>query len=331
MVHVLLDSRMRHGGVGRYAETLLLGLAELDRIRVSVIGPEDSAAKPFTPWGLRSITRIGSRLGCDVIHGLHFEAPRSTLPVVVTIQDLIPLEYPASMPSPLRRAAFRRVVRASVERASSIIVPSEETRESVRRFFGHTDPIVIPLAVAPAFAPPTGAEIDAARRRFAAGRAYVASTSHPRAHKNTTALAELARRLEGVPLVVHGSPPVPGASNLGRIEDADLRSLLGGAEAYVLPSIMEGFGLPAVEAAACGTPVVCGPGTPAAAHLTSSASVVDVADPRAVAEAVRSLLDDGQRRSRLAEAAAREASELSPRRMADATARVYEAAASGAG
>ncbi|MFN2610463.1 MAG: hypothetical protein ABR507_06285, partial [Actinomycetota bacterium] len=131
---VMFDHRMTQGGAGRYARELIAAIKQqTPRPRVQVFGPAlDKRGKrltaAFTPSGRLMLGRAASHWGADIVHGLHFEIPaKGGSKKVVTIQDLIPLDFPASMPNRLRRSAFRRIIDSSIEAADAIIVPSDVT------------------------------------------------------------------------------------------------------------------------------------------------------------------------------------------------------------
>ena len=325
---------MREGGCGRYGVDLIAGLRALGAIEARVVSPRrrrDSTAAPFTPWGRRRVARLALTWKADLVHGLHLELPHCGIPSVVTIQDLIPLDHPASMPSRARRLVYERLLHSSLRRADRVIVPSEATASSLcRRGADPAKVAVIPLAVGPAFRPLGEAERVRARLRFAAGHRYVAAATGARAHKNLPGLAraaaELARGL-GLAVVATG-PPLDGGIGsirfLGRLSDEELRSFYGGAEALVLASHVEGFGLPALEALACGTPVVSGAGIGALPYLGGGAVSVDVRSPSEIAAAIERVVSDEQLRSRLVAAGLASARRLTPVAMAQATAKVYE-------
>jgi glycosyltransferase involved in cell wall biosynthesis len=261
-----------------------------------------------------------ARAGADLVHGLHVEAPPAHVPVVVTIHDLIPLDHPASMPDPLARAVYRRVLRSSLARAARVIVPSPATAERLAALAVDGDRVdVVPLGVGPEFRPSSPVERDAARRRFAAGRRYVVASTGPKAHKNRAGLDRAAALLP---------PDVVVASTGGALDDADLPAFYGGADAMVLPAFVEGYGLPAVEALACGVPVVCGARTGALAFIGPGVLEVDVADPHELAAGIRTLLEDDPLRSQLATAGRTAVSPLTVDAMAAATIAVYERATS---
>lgn len=289
------------------------------------------APRAFTPWGGVAVAAAARSARADLVHGLHVELARVTgrraSRSVVTIFDLVPLDHPASMPSPLRRQAYRRVVEASLRRADAVIAPSPATAE---RLLAHgLDEgrlAVIPLTAGPGFGPSTEVEREEARRRFAGGRRYVVASTGRRGHKNLAGMAAAAAQLPGeITVLATGAPP-PSTSSIvftGRLSEDDLCALYGGAEAMVLPAFVEGFGLPALEALACGVPVVCGPGTGALAYLRAGALEVDVGRPDELAEAIRALLDDDGLRSRLAEAGRAAAAGLTVEKMAQSTLAVY--------
>jgi glycosyltransferase involved in cell wall biosynthesis len=258
---------------------------------------------------------MARRLDATLVHGLHLELPRTGVPGVVTIQDLIPLEHPASMPSPARRAVYRRILDSSLRRAVRVIVPSEATAASLRA--RGVDPAllaVVPLCADPVFRPSSEEERMAARKRFAEGRPYVAAVTGAKAHKNPDGLAAAAALLCGrIDVVAIG----------GSLTDAELRGFYGGAEILVLPSHVEGFGLPALEALACGVPVVCGAGVGALPYLRDGIMEVDVRSPEEIAGAVARVVEDKALRTRLAEGGTAAASRLSRERMARETVAVY--------
>ncbi len=317
-----------------YARNLVSGLQRLDRAEVElrVLAPVGVLAAWGSPWGRASVAATARRWQPDLVHGLHVEAPPVGLagrPAVVTIQDLIPLDHPASVANPALRFAYRRLVTTSLRRAARVIVPSPFTRE---RVVAHgADPArvsVVPLGVDPRFRPLDDNERERARRTYGGGRPYVVAATGPRPHKNRAGLEAAGALLGDIPVVVTGVGPRAGGAGgavnfVGRLGEDELVQLYGGADVMVLPALCEGFGLPALEALACGVPVVCGPGTGALAYLRSGAVEVDVRRPAEMAGAVRALLDDDRGRAELAAAGRKVASTLTIDAMARATLAVY--------
>lgn len=324
---------MQHAGVGRYGRGLIEGFKKLDDApEVIVVGrPTDLVARfglmPFTPWARTAVGRRASRESVDLIHGLHLEVPRSDIPSVVTIPDLIPLEFPESMPSPLRRSIYRNIVTTSVRRAAMVITHSEMTVPSIAALGADPAKIpVIPHGVDPIFRPLSEEEREAARNRFANGRPYVAASVRDKAHKNVDRLAAAAGLLAGkIEVVCSGwiGVPIPNIRFVGELSGQDLLNFYGGAQMLVLPSLVEGFGLPAVEALACGVPVVCGRKVGALSYVRDGVLEVDATDPAQIADGVEKLVVDSNKRLDLSARGINAARQLTIQKEAALTAEVY--------
>jgi glycosyltransferase involved in cell wall biosynthesis len=328
----LLDARMAVGGVGRYRDELVGGLREVaPHLRVSVLERRRSRRwgrdAPFTPWGRTAVAREALRTGADVVHGLHLELPAMPGPSVVTVHDVIPLVYPGAMPNPVARAYFRGMLARSLARADKVIAPSHSTAgDLVRHGAPHRKIEIIPIGVGGRFRPLDESDRERARSRYARGRPYVASVAEARAHKNRRVLAEVAHLLPDTTFVCRGSRLRGAPGNLWfleRLSMEDLALFYAGAELLLMTSLIEGYGLPALEAAACATPVLAGRRVGVAAYLEAGVVVVDPADPRGVATRVAGVWSDASMRRDLAEAARSAASRLTTSGMARATAELY--------
>lgn len=326
MIRVLLDRRVAKGGSLRYAEDLATGLRSLDGREIEVFEAGREAARAFSPRGSRAVSLLADRWDVDLIHGLHLEVPRTDLPCIVTVHDLIPFEHPGSMPSRIRRALYRRVIAQAQARARLVLAPSRLTAESLVRHGYPGERIrIVPHGVSRRFWPPTSGERDAARWRFGGGEPYVAAVSGLKEHKNIELLCKVAERLAtfGVKVVarIPGAASVPSPIDLlEHLSDDQLRTFYGGADAFFLPSTIEGFGLPLLEAAACGTPCVAGRNVGATDYLGHAVEVVDIGD---VDGTVGFILRarEGDRSS-----VSRAVSGLTLTRMAEATTAVYREA-----
>ena len=252
----------------------------------------------------------------------------STRPVLVGIHDVIAEEYPDLVFPGVRGRALWTLKGVLARRQADVVVTvSEYSREGIQRLFG-TPPDrirVVDEAADPAFRPLGPEERDGALLErlglcgVARGVACIGGTNP---HKNlgslVDAIAELRTHpsLSSLRLVLVGDadrdPFTPGLGALrariaarglgdavvfaGGLSDAGAAQVLNAAELLALPSFSEGFGLPAVEAAACGTPVVATRNSPLPRLLEGGGFFIDPSRPRELVEALgRLLLDESLR------------------------------------
>ena len=252
-------------GIGRYARSLLEALhatAEGDDEIVETDRPRDVDVF-HTPW------IDGVRVRCAV-------------PQVVTVHDLVPLKRHAEY---LRTGMRFRLRYFAVSRAARVIVPTPSVAGDAAEHLGLPGDrvAVVPEAPAPAFTPRPAAEVASVLERLGLPDAYllwVGGLRHPDPRKRVAALAATPRRL---PLVLAGPASrwafeLPGVLLTGELSDDDLAALYTGAHAFIFPSDEEGFGLPPVEALACGTPVVACDAPGVRDVLTGRATLVDCDD-----------------------------------------------------
>jgi glycosyltransferase involved in cell wall biosynthesis len=277
-VRVAFDSRPLSdpNGVGRYARCLLHALCDTAADGDHVVETQ----RPSATARARDI---------DIFHSPWMAGAmlRSACPTVVTLHDLSNLKRRSE-----RLRTGMRLRHLAVQRAVRVIVPTEAVAaDAVTHLQVEQERIVVIPDAADATMYPRGAQpIAAARARFALPEEYlvwVGGMEHPDPGKH---LAELAATPRRRPLVLVG-PTRPWAHELpdviltGRVSDEYLAAIYSGARALVLPSEDEGFGLPAVEALACGTPVVACE-TPALREvLDGRATFVAPGDTRALIEA----------------------------------------------
>jgi glycosyltransferase involved in cell wall biosynthesis len=184
----------------------------------------------------------------------------SPCPMVVTLHDLAALKRRSEH---LRTGVRPRLRQLAVQRATHVIVPTRALAEDAYARLG-LEPecvVVIPEAPDASMYPRAASEIAAARARYALPERYlvwVGGLEHPNPSKHIVELAATPREL---PLVLVGATrpwahELPDVTLTGHVCDEHLAAIYSGAHALVVPSEDEGFGLPAVEALACGTPVV---------------------------------------------------------------------------
>jgi glycosyltransferase involved in cell wall biosynthesis len=262
-----------------------------------------------------TLPRLLRRVGAALAH-THYAVPlRCPCPAVVTIHDLS-FERDARLMGVKDRLVFRRVVPRAARRAARILTVSERTRADLVDLYGlPPDGIVVtPNGVDPAFSPGDGGRRD-----------YVLAVGAIQARKNQLAVLRAARAA-GLPLVVAG--PVKeraaaeelrrgGAQLAGYVEIGRLVELYRGAACLVQASRYEGFGLPVLEAMACGTPVVTVP-DPALLEVAGDAAVI--VEEASLAEGIGRAVTESDRLSR---AGIARAARFTWRAAAEATARVY--------
>lgn len=212
-------------------------------------------------------------------------------PAVVTIHDLS-FERGPSLMSRKDRVIFKRVVPRAARKAKRVLTVSERTRRDLRELYGIPDEkiVVTPNGVDPAFTPGDGG----------GSHDYVLLVGAVQERKNPLA-ALAAAGAAGLPLVVAGPAKDEalarelergGARVVGYVEQEELVRLYRGAACLVQPSRYEGFGLPVLEAMACGTPVVAVP-DPALREVAGDAAIW--ADEGGLGDGIRQALAERER------------------------------------
>jgi glycosyltransferase involved in cell wall biosynthesis len=273
-MRVAFDSRAKGDprGIGRYVRSILGALHDT--------APAQSV-----------ITETHRPRRSDVYHSPWLDGAqlRCPCPTVVTLHDLFSLKRRGEYLRTGMRFGLRYL---AVQRADHVIVPTAVVATDAReRLDIESERIsVIPEAAAASLYPRDAAEIALARARHKLPAEYllwVGGMLHPERRKRVADLAHAPRRM---PLVLVG-PTRPWAHELpdvlltGQVSDDDLAAIYSGAHALVFPSDDEGFGLPTVEALACGTPVVACD-TPALREvLGERATFVPVGDIEGLLEA----------------------------------------------
>ncbi len=296
-------SRPELGGVERWARELAARLPELRPDGYAVLRPPP-----------RLVHRAGHAWEQLVlpVHSARMRAllcPANLAPVasrnaVVLIHDAAPLRH-ADWYSRSYATWQRAVLPLIARRARRVITVSEFARAELAELL-HVEADVVPGGVDDRFSP--DADPEPARRALQLARPYVLSVGSLTARKNLAALVPAAQALaaDGVEIIVAGGHrpqfarehDLEGVRLLGRVDDALLPGLYAGAEAFALPSLYEGFGLPALEAMASGTPVVAA-ATSALPKTCGDAAVLTAPNGEAFSAALTRLLSDGAERKRL--------------------------------
>jgi glycosyltransferase involved in cell wall biosynthesis len=310
---------LTEAGTARYLRNLL---AHLDGVSVRrYLYPGSSRAAKVsrdTAWYLGSLPRKAAREGVQVLHCPGHRGPlRSSLPVVLTLHDLAVLRHPETFNRWTRsysRAFLPRLARS----ATRVIAVSEFTKAEAVELLGvDADRVrVIPHGVAPPFEP----------EGPAADGEYVLSVGTVEPRKNLARAVEAAEQV-GVELRIVGPPGWGGVGveSVGLVDDEELARLYRGAQCLLYPSLYEGFGLPVLEAMACGTPVVTSAGGATAEVAGGAAALVDPLDVESIAAGIRAAVE---RREEFREAGLARAAAFHWKTAAKATVDVYREAKS---
>ena len=314
-------------------------------------GPPAIAHRPARlAWEQSGLPLVATQVEADVIHSPHYSMPlRPGMPTVVTIHDLAFFTAPDTH-SPVTATFYKAAIRTSARRATRLIVPSKATRDEVVRVL-EADSTKIDVAYHGVdhslFNRPGQAQLERVAGRLGLhGRPYVAYLGTLEPRKNVPALiagwAEAVADLDEPPaLVLAGGTgwsdevddavaAVPAHLRLvrpGYLHFTDLPGFYGGALIVAFPSTGEGFGLPVLEAMACGAPVLT-------THRTSLPEVGGDAvaytepDAESIKTALRSLIDDRAQREALGDAGYARSLEFTWAASAQAHMACYERAAS---
>jgi glycosyltransferase involved in cell wall biosynthesis len=297
---VLIDARAAArpelGGVERWARELTKRLPALLPERYAVAQPPEVLSHRLGHAWEQGWLPVAARRAQWLLCPANL-APLAARNTAVVIHDAASLREP-SWYSDLYVRWQRFVLPRVARRARLVITVSEFSRRELRELLG-VDAAVVPGGVDERFTPDT--------EPAAFERPYVLTVASRTARKNLGALDACARRLHasGIELLAVGGDrpqfnPEGGSSSvrsLGHVPDEQLAGLYAGAQCFVLPSLYEGFGLPCIEAMACGTPVVASNAGALPETCGDAALLVDPHDPAAIADAVERAIGDERLRA----------------------------------
>jgi glycosyltransferase involved in cell wall biosynthesis len=288
-----------------------------------------------------------TRRKAHVVHGLVNVLPLATrVPGVVTVHDLSFVRAPETLP-PLKRAYLTRLCAASVARARAVIAVSRQTAQDVEHYFGARGKVrVIYNGVASEFCPGDEGQSEQFRQAKALPARYLLYLGTLEPRKNLELLVRafgLWRYSAGdaaadVKLVLAGGKGwyydtiFAQVERLGLAEavlfpgfvpPAELPGWYRAAEAFVYPSLFEGFGLPLLEAMACGVPVICSQAASLLEVAGDAALTVPADDEIGLANAIRLLCDQPALAAELRRRGLEQAAKFSWQHSANRTIQVY--------
>jgi len=283
----------------------------------------------------------------DLFHATHYVIPPlARARAVVTIHDIIHVLYPQFLPSRAALLYARVMIRRALRRADRIITVSYNSKRDLVDYFG-----IAPARVEVIYNGVAGrfrsdlprAERDRVAAKYGLPRPYLLFLGGEKPHKNVRnvlrAFAE-ARRARALPHALVLAGPMPknrsrvealiAALDLGQrvvrpgvVPEEDLPGLFAGAEAFLYPTLYEGFGLPVAEAMACGVPVLTSSTSALQEIAGGYAYLVDPMDVDAIARGIVDLATDPGRRAEFAELGRRRAADFSWDHAAEQTLKVY--------
>jgi glycosyltransferase involved in cell wall biosynthesis len=294
---------------------------------------------PFTaPWRARVDD-------LDLFHAQFIVPPFLKCKAVTTIPDIAYEHFPQFFPA--HQVALSKIlIRASARRADHIITVSEHSKRDIVETYGvHPDNITVTYEGAGAEFVPLNRDRakEEVERKYGIREAFILYVGRLQARKNLARLVEAYARVRkaGFPhkLVFVGKQDSlfslvtarireleiqSDVLQLGYVAGPDLPSLYNAAEVFVYPSLYEGFGLPVLEAMACGTPVITTQGSSLAEIAGDACLLIDPLDESTIAGALESILADPRLRERLSQAGLKRSRQFSFEKTARQTLAVYE-------
>jgi glycosyltransferase involved in cell wall biosynthesis len=353
-MRIAIDSQSTLGrktGIGLYTANLLRALRrvapEHEYVELAWGRTEELRVDRRLRWEQWELPRRARAARAQVLHLTGFGAPLwRPCPTVLTVHDLIGYLFPAHLP-PMARLYWARWLPFSVRFAGRIIADSEHTRRDLERLLGVPPQriTVIPLAADERFQPVSDPGVlAAARARYDLPSPFVlyVGTLEPRKGLDTLldAFAALAGEFPHA-LVIAGKrgwytePLFRRVERLGLgrrvrftgyVADEALPALYSLADLFVFPSRYEGFGLPPLEAMACGVPVISSHAASLPEVVGDAGVLVPPGDPQALAAAMREVLTDEARRAEMRARGLARARCFSWEETARRTVKVYEEA-----
>lgn len=292
-------------------------------------------------WDTIGFVRKAKSTNVDMIHSPD-KGPfyKGGLPMIATIHDLLPFVYPSerSLPS---RLYWQLSLRRQVQLSDAVITVSQSTKDDIVNFFDIDPDNIHVTYLGTDLSPPSDSEVERIPMKYDFPQSiftvlYVGNYDE---RKNVDQLVKACKTLDqegtNLHLALAGSnPPEPQLSELagdfrgdisflGYVPDQDLEALYGAADLFVYPSAYEGFGLPVLEAMACGTPVITSDRSSLPEVVGDAGITVDPVDTTELAEAIARVISSEQLRADMRSDGLERAKKLNWKHTAQSTLDVY--------
>ncbi len=334
-MRVCLDARLTgFAGIGRFIVGLWDGLRR-EGADLVVLGPERAAIdhlgaaaayevpgprvpvgpRPLLPVEQLTVPRLLRRHRIDVHHSPHLAVPYAArVPIVLTVHDLFMYKDPTMARSRAAGRYYRTVFPMAVRRATVVVGGSEYASRELREVLGVPATKIRTVECGldhHRWQRPPPAVVDATLARFGVQAPYLLYVGTAKRHKNLVTLLTAYGQAPGLPPLVLAGPtaaeldahaptaPRRGVQLLGRVADEDLPALYAGARAVVLPSLYESVGFTALEAMACGIPLVSSDGGGLPDSVGDAGLLVPAIDVDAWTGALNRIVDDDALRATL--------------------------------
>jgi glycosyltransferase involved in cell wall biosynthesis len=352
-------------GIGRVALNLLRALPAQLRADERLIVLHDPSAKntrlPFDPqdsawpasvqfvehrtpvFSLRNLAAALPACGAVTHHQYYVRPLRDSGASITSIYDAISFVYPRYVPSARARLQIRVLHALAVARSDAVLTISQSAAADLTRAFPALKHklTVVPLAADPAYCLRDPAQQRAARERFGVHGPFAFYIASNKPHKNLNTLIDAWALLKpahaALVIAGHQDPRYPQAQQranelglnniqfIGAIDDDSAAALHSACDAFVFPSLYEGFGLTPLEAMACGAPVACSNASSLPEVTGDAALQFDPRNPQAIADALAQLLHSSELRASMREKSLVQSTRFSWVRAAADTIAVYRA------
>jgi glycosyltransferase involved in cell wall biosynthesis len=348
------SSHEQTSGSGQYARNVIAALKEVaSDLEIECVSPRNRGDLAKVQFEQIEFPRAAKRMNANVAFVPYWAPPlRSDVPVIVTIHDVIPIVLPEYRSGILQRA-YSSLVRAASPNAAAILTDSEFSKQDIiKQLRLDTSRVtVVPLAVEARFNPSVPQEdVERVRGRYDLPDSYVLYLSGFDERKNIETLMQVYVWCgetigEEFPLVISGEPSTlvttEGSERLslarmaeqldvsdvvrfiGRVAEDDKPAVYAGARCFLFPSTYEGFGLPPLEAMACGVPVVGSDAASIAEVVGNAGILVGPKDARRMAGALIAVCTEDTLHARLRQRALLRATQFTWERTAAETLAVF--------